>query len=236
MNLQEHYQKLWTESIGQIAEGAVNLDKQIDNPRDNRFGITLLARPDHKTLGLIQEFCRELKIIEPDQYYYPNADIHLTILSIISCYEGFDLNNIDVNKYIDRIAAACAELESFKINYHGITVTPSAVLIQGFPEGDTLEKLRDNVRRSFKDSNLEQSIDARYKLETAHVTVTRFKNPLENPASFVQKLNEYRDFSFGCSQVDNVELVFNDWYQRSSLVKELGVLSWVPNINRFDTQ
>ncbi|MGE0079459.1 MAG: hypothetical protein AB7S48_16480 [Bacteroidales bacterium] len=34
-------------------------------------------------------------------------------------------------------------------------------------------------------------------------------------------VEKYRDYYFGISTVDSLELAFNDWYQRKECVKEL---------------
>lgn len=88
MNLAEHYNKLYRDSIAKIANGNYEIDRLIDSETDNRFGITLVIRPDAATKDKIQAFLTEAKAIEPDQYYYQNADLHITLMSIISCYDG----------------------------------------------------------------------------------------------------------------------------------------------------
>ena len=99
MNLAEHYDKLYTESAAKITAGNYEIDHFIDDEKDQRFGITLVIRPDQNTKMNIQRFLTEVKAIEPDQYYYQDSDIHITVMSIISCYAGFDLSQIDIQDY-----------------------------------------------------------------------------------------------------------------------------------------
>lgn len=221
MNLDQRYEKLWKDSITSVYSGSIQMDEKIFSPEDTRFGITLLSRPEKKTLDLIEQFCKELRSIDPKQYYYPRSDVHLTISSIISCYEGFDLNKIDVTKYIKIIEKVGSNTPKIEIEYRGITLSPSAILLRGFPVANSLERLRNQLRKAFLDSKLEQSIDLRYKLVTAHITTVRFANPLFDPEAYLLTLHKFKEFNFGRSSIETLELVYNDWYQKASKVKLL---------------
>lgn len=216
MNLAEHYHKLYAESIAEISAGNYETDHLIDSDTDQRFGITLVIRPDAATKGKIQQFLTEAKAIEPDQYYYQNADIHITLMSIISCYEGFDLKHIHVEDYIQLIQQVLARHKRFKIQFKGLTASASCILIQGF-----LTDILNEIRAGFKNSDLQQSIDKRYAIQTAHATVIRFRSELIHINALLSLIEKYRDFDFGAFEVKQVELVYNDWYQREKYVKKL---------------
>jgi 2'-5' RNA ligase len=220
MNLAEHYNKLYADSIAKIANGEYEIDHLIDSDTDHRFGITLVIRPDAATNNNIQQFLSEAKAMEPDQYYYHNSDIHITLMSIISCYDGFDLKNIQIGDYIQLIQQILSKHKGFKIQFKGLTASPSCILIQGFLT-DTLNEIRDDLRAGFKNSDLQQSIDKRYAIQTAHSTVIRFRSQLEDKDELVQLIEKYRNFDFGTFQVKQIELVYNDWYQREKFVKKL---------------
>ncbi|MFG4005234.1 mutarotase [Flavobacterium aquidurense] len=214
MNLTEHYNQLYIKSSEVILEGNYKLDTQINNASDSRFGITLLIRPNEKIKANIQLFLDELKAIEPHQYYYPDPDIHITVMSIISCYEGFTLDKINIPEYIDVIQQSLVHLDQITIEFRGVTASPSAFMIQGFPTDESLHNFRDKLRENFKKSTLEQSIDSRYTIATAHTTVMRFQEKLVNPKELIATAAQFRDYDFGEFQVENLELVYNDWYQR----------------------
>ena len=86
---------------------------------------------------------------------------------------------------------------------------------------DTLHDMRNQLRINFKNSGLQQTIDARYSIRTAHATVVRFRKRFTRKDDFIEVLENYRNFAFGQFTVDTVELVYNDWYQRSKNVKTL---------------
>ena len=216
MNLQEHYNQLYQKSSKAISEGNYSIDNQINDASDSRFGITLLIRPDDEIKAKIQLFLKELKDVSSTQYYYPDTDIHITVLSIISCYEGFTLDKIRIEEYIEIIQKSLIDVDKIRIDFKGVTASPSAIMIQGFPTDESLNNLRDKLRENFKKSTLQQSIDNRYIIAAAHSTVVRFQEKLENPKELMVVTEKFRDFDFGEFTVDKLELVYNDWYQRKS--------------------
>lgn len=214
MNLTEHYNQLYKKSSKAILTEQYKLDPQINNPSDSRFGLTLLIRPSETIKANIQLFLEEIKAIEPNQYYYPDSDIHITVMGIISCYEGFTLDQINIPEYIDLIEQSLVELDQIEIEFRGLTASPSAIMIQGFPTDESLNIFRNKLRESFKNSTLEQSIDSRYTIAAAHSTVMRFQEKLENTKQLIQVAEKFRDYNFGKFQVKKLKLVYNDWYQR----------------------
>jgi 2'-5' RNA ligase len=55
-------------------------------------------------------------------------------------------------------------------------------------------------------------VDGRYRLETAHVTVARFRSRLRDGARLAAMLERARLRPFGATHVRNLSLVENDWY------------------------
>jgi len=221
MNLKEHYDTLYTKSIKRIETDDYDIDVLIDSFSDNRFGITLLIRPSLEVKNDIQKFLGELKAIDPNQYYYENSDIHITVMSIISCYNGFKLESIEIPKYIELIKESLANISNIEIEFKGITASPSCLMIQGFMNTNSLNELRNTLRDKFKNSTLEQSIDKRYAIQTAHATVVRFKEKLNQKSKFLEVLEKYRTHKFGTFDVKTIELVYNDWYQKAKFVEKL---------------
>lgn len=107
------YDQLWENTLAHIQSEGFDHDPLIDSPLDNRFGITLLIRPSEEVNDAIQHFLSSVKAIEPDHYFYPNPDIHVTVMPIISCYEGFELAQINPKEYIDLLKGSLQGLSSF---------------------------------------------------------------------------------------------------------------------------
>lgn len=220
-NLHKLYNDLYNQSCLKILNDNYSIDLNIDNPADKRFGMTLVIKPEIETKNKIQDFLNELKEIESEQYYYSNPDLHITALSIISCYEGFDLTNIMVDEYSEIITKSLQSVNEFEIEFKGVTASESAIMIQGFPKTETLNEIRENLRANFGKSSLQKSIDRRYPLTAAHITVLRFREKLNDVSQFINCIEKYRDYDFGTSKINKLDLVYNDWYQREEIVKKL---------------
>lgn len=223
MNLYQHYDSLWNSTKSKFEVGEFGIDSQLFDENDRRYGVTLLIRPSQSVKNSISAFLEDIKAIEPNLYLYPQSDMHLTVLSIISCYDGFNLDQIDVGAHRDCIQASLAGIKPFSIHMKGITAASSAIMIQGFPKNDELNLIRESLREHYKNSNLQSRMDVRYAITTSHSTVIRFPEKPENSGRLLQVLEKYRDFDFGSFEVNVLEFVYNDWYQRAELVQELGL-------------
>ena len=221
MTLENHYKKLYHESINKISSDNYHIDTLIDSKNDRRFGLTLIIRPSNEIKRKIQDFLKNFKEIEPNQYYYPNSDIHITVMSIISCYNDFDMSKIDVQKYIDLTEKCILKGIDLNITFKGITASPSGVMVQGFMNNNVLNDIRDRLRKEFKNSNLEQSLYKRYLIQTAHSTIIRFRKELSQKEKFLELLDNSINYDFGTFKVNKFELVYNDWYQREQYVKKI---------------
>ena len=221
MTLENHYKKLYHDSIDKISSDNYHIDTLIDSKNDRRFGLTLIIRPSNEIKKKIQNFLKNIKEIEPNQYYYPNSDIHITVMSIISCYSDFDMSKIDVQKYIDLTEKCLLKGIDLNITFKGITASPSGVMVQGFMNNNELNDIRDRLRKEFKNSNVEQSLDKRYLIQTAHSTIIRFRKELSHKEKFLELLDNSINYDFGTFKVNKFELVYNDWYQREQYVKKI---------------
>lgn len=210
---------MWASSLEKFRKQKFETDVLINYAEDNRYGMTLLARPSVAVKERIEHFLNKVRKYEPNQYFYPQSDIHLTILSIISCSSGFSLGQIKKGSYIEIIGEVLESMKPFGVYFKGITASPSCIMIQGFPENNELEKLRNKLRHVFKNSVLQHSVDKRYNLKTAHLTVIRFSKPLQQPEPFISALNRYRDYEFGHCLINELELVGNNWYQQKEKVQ-----------------
>ncbi len=221
MNLKQHYDTLFSNALKAFEMDRYDIDPLIESENDRRFGLTLLLRPAENVRNEIQQLLRDLRAVEPEQYFYPESDLHVTVMSIVSCYDGFTLDQISVEEYITVITRSLMDIKRFDIEFQGLTASPSCVMLAGFPKTEALNEIRENLRKAFKGSHLQQSIDARYSIQTAHSTVFRLKQRLENKIGLLDLLQKYQHRCFGVSTVDTIEFVYNDWYQRNENVKLL---------------
>ncbi|GAA4051152.1 hypothetical protein GCM10022409_42400 [Hymenobacter glaciei] len=215
-NLQAHYNAMREAAIQRLAQGDAELDPLIDYEANLRMGITLLTRPAASITAAIEAMLADFRLTEPEQYYYPASDIHLTILSIISCYSGFKLTDISSVEYVEALRNILHNVRPFTITFTGLTASPGGIMVQGFAADNALNGLRDELRLFFRASGFQQSIDQRYSIQTAHTTVLRFRSKLRNGPALLKKLEQYQYHPFGSFEVNVLELVYNDWYQRAA--------------------
>lgn len=211
------YQQLWDQSVEKFRREQYELDPLINDRSDTRRGLTLIARFDPKTVEVINNFLYEARRIDPGQYYYPASDLHLTVLSVISCTANFSLKDVKLADYKAVINQSLAGVGPLKLAFKGITASPSCILLQGIPQDNQLNNMRARLRAGFKNSNLQHSIDSRYAIKTAHSSIIRFQAQVKNSERFINLLEKYRDFDFGTLEINELEFVFNDWYQKQEM-------------------
>ncbi|EON74977.1 hypothetical protein ADIS_4466 [Lunatimonas lonarensis] len=229
MDLEAHYGFLDIQARNQVLEEGFGFDRLIDDPGDSRRGLTLLLRPGQELAESFGRFTDAVKQVVPGHHLYGPLDFHVTVIPIISCYSGFSLEGVSIGEYLPLIDASIQGIGRISIRFRGVFMSPSCLMIKGYPEDGELEKLRESLRRSFAGSSLEQSLDKRYKLVTAHSTVVRFKHAVENQEAVLEVLDRFSGYEFGVQAFHEVEFVFNDWYQRAGLVKLLASFPLLAN-------
>lgn len=223
--IQSIYDDMWQRFELALKRNEYELDPYLsDLENDTRRGITALAylnQGNCSTVNEIIRFQKEVRELEPEQYYHPSNELHLTILSVISCLPEFALTEIDVNSYIDVFRSALKNAGKIEIRYHGVSASPNCIVIQGFPTSDTLERLRNELRTQLTEAGVRVTFDSRYKLVTAHSSIIRFKAPLNNSQQLLALCQRYRNHDFGRVVLEDFELVFNNWYQNLDVTMSL---------------
>ncbi len=221
MSLKRHYHKMFESSADAIAAGSHKIDTLIYDPADTRRGITLLSRPSEEIKHNLLQVTNAFRMIEPSQYFHPASDLHITILSLVSCFETFNLSTVNISSYIEILKPIFLRTQPLKIEIRGITSSPEAIVACGYFERNSLNELRDEIRESINQSGLYHRMDTRYPIRTAHITLMRFARKMEHGKESLELLEKYRDTPFGSYTINEAELVYNDWYQRKSQVKSL---------------
>lgn len=219
-----HYNTMWNSAFAAVAGGAVDHDPHLAAGPDRRRGLTLIARSDAALRARFAAMLDRLTNAEPQQYRYPVADMHVTILPLFTATEHPAGELARLDDYRAAVRAALEGTEAFDIDFGGITLSRSAVMARGFPCGPALDTLRDRLRSQLRERGLDGSLDQRYLLVTAHVSLFRFSAPLRDAARFAALLEELRDTPFGTMHVEQVELVINDWYMSSNSLELVEVV------------
>ena len=220
--LQERYAGLWNGTINEVREGRVTIDPLLASREpDRRRCITVLARPSAAIQKSVSGFLNELRAIDPDQYYYDPAELHVTVLSLFTATLEHERYLARYAEYLAAVKSVLTNAPSFLIEFMGVTLTREAIMTQGFPETTALNDLRETLRNELRARHLTEGLDSRYILQTAHMTVVRFRAPLRESAGFAGVLERYRNHTFGQIQVQELNLVRNDWYMARMSVELL---------------
>ena len=210
--LRDRYELLWANSVERIRLGNVEIDPILARKEaDFRRGMTLVIRPSERVRLRVDEFLDELRVLEPDQYYYHPSELHVTFLSLFTATVEHEAFFERTGDYEAAVTSGASRLNPFSMFFHGITASPGAIMVQGFTDAGRLNAGRDGLRQELRSRGFNRGLDERYRLETAHMTVARFRQPLRNARSFAEALDQARTFDFGTSEVDSLELVRNDW-------------------------
>jgi len=208
--------------MSSFESGTPQVDPHLTNPeKDLRRGVTLAFRPSPVVIENICPFLNQLVSIAPEQYFYRSEQLHVTVLSIIS---GTELWRKEI-----RCLAACRAIineilprqRPFKICFRGVTASPNAVMIQGFPAGDGLNKLRDELRHAFAQKGLGDLLDRRYKITSAHMTIMRFSRQETDWQQLAALLTENSVRDFGEMEANRMQLIWGDWYASTKTVRIL---------------
>jgi 2'-5' RNA ligase len=212
-----HYDRLWEEAAPLVRTGGAAIDPWLSRPaEDARRGITLLVRPAATVTSSLSALVEQLRSLEPEQRYQPAPDLHHTVLSLFTATADYAPYMAHLPAHRDAVAEVAADTPPFIIDTCGLTLTPGAVLVQGFPRDGTLATLRDKLRAALAARGLGDALDQRYRLVTAHMTLVRFASPLRDPERFVAALAAARRTDFGSTMVQQLELVFGDWFHTAA--------------------
>ena len=218
----EIYEQLWRKTGPLLKSGKLRIDPFLRNKTaDNRRGVTLVARPNIVVQQKVESLLSEAAGICPGQHFYKPAELHVTVMAIIPGSESW-------KEEIERLRACRAALDdvlknaqTFRVNFRGVTVSPDAVMIQGFPEDDSILELRNRLRDTFQRSGLGGNLDRRYKTTTAHLTVMRFSEPGSDWKQLFDFLQAHRETGFGQTQFQSLQLIFSNWYASADIVQVL---------------
>ena len=131
---QRIYDQLWSKTSAALKSGGLRVDPLLRGETgDPRRGATLVARPNADVRKRVETFLREAAAICPGQHFYQPAELHVTVLAVIPGSESWreEIHRLPVCRVVlDEVLKNC---RAFSLKFSGVTVSPEAVLVQGFP-------------------------------------------------------------------------------------------------------
>jgi len=202
--------------------GKPQLDYHLLNKaNDLRRGVSLSFWLPASIQARIKNFLDQLAADFPGQYFYQPEELHVTVVTLVSATEHWQQEFGDVGSFRAILGEVLARHPPFQVEFRGVTAAPNAVLIQGFPIGNTLENIRADLRRTFVERGFPNRLDRRYPNSAAHVTAMRFCKPDSDWKRLAAVLKASRQIHFGTMQVEELQLLLSDWYASANRVRLL---------------
>lgn len=195
-----------------ISGGSEEIDGHLHQLQaDSRRGLTLLGHLPAHVCRNIEFALQELKQVEPQQYYYPANDMHITVMDILACRPQFELSDGEFNRYRDEVARVAKTVPAIHWRMRGLMVSPGAVMVKE-DYGPELEELRQKLRQTLPEVGLR--LAERYPTFSGHVTVARFSSQLTARERFLDIIRQDDQLNFGEFTMHSLDLVVHDWYNQ----------------------
>jgi 2'-5' RNA ligase len=201
---------------------------------DQRYGVNLIVRPPPPVVGYIQVVQEQLRAREPDQYYYPAADLHLTLVEICSSRP-----QPEVELLAEVVAQALPDM--LRTAPQALLVRPllgydrRACVLHLLPADHSLQTLRQHLVNQLAAHAI--TVTPRYAPQSAHVTLMRYVRPLHtDPAAWVETLRYAAPDSSLEWHVDALWLTWGaTWYGMQSRTQMRGPYQLQPPRERPST-
>ena len=129
--LDNHYDSILAANREKILTGGAG-DVFLENAlADNRMSLVVLIRISLDTAEKIKSCIDDLKGIEPNLYYYPAEDFHITVMDVLKGEEGRRIPP-NITEYIRCIEECSKGISPFKIEFDGLTASDNAIMVRGY--------------------------------------------------------------------------------------------------------
>jgi hypothetical protein len=187
---------------------------------DVRCGVNLICRPPKEVVALILESQKKLRQLEPDQYYYPVPDLHLTLLEVAHDLEFKDSSLIG-ELMASRPDVWLDGLRAFTLRSPRMDFDERSCVLR-FETDQQLASLR--ALGANRVSSLGVLIKPRYDSTSAHVTLMRYVRPVAtNPQRWSELLCDLCRTTALTWSVTELWLTWGaTWFGMRSRVQERG--------------
>jgi hypothetical protein len=210
------YSSINSESHDKFNSGRYDVDPFLNAPEtDQRLGITLLIPLSGALTHNFIALENDIHAIEPDQYFYPESDLHVTVLDLISARDDFKQSCADIGKFIRLIQKAVTGITPFRISFKGVILSGNGILVKGYYVRG-LQDIRGRMREMAIANNID--FQERYQSISAHATIVRFKSTIKNWLRLRAFMKRERRCALGVMTVKELHLVIHDWYNRKKEV------------------
>ncbi|SRR5258708_75053 len=186
MNIENH--ELWQVYSSWYENNKVAIKagnwKLVDLDKDSERGLNLLTFLDQDVNSKINKLImpRLSGIIGEGGWLIPDIGRHVTVLDIIPHNAGKSESEIKSEslKYANILDKVINSRKfDIKIVFSGVFASPDGITLQGFPVAEDLQVLRNQLRQEFSESGLLNLEENKYIINTAHVALVKFVQPVD---------------------------------------------------------
>jgi 2'-5' RNA ligase len=189
--------------------------------RDLRYGLNIICRPTEELRKAVVEIQEQMRRAEPDQYCYPEADLHLTLLEICHSCSREELSVI-VNKVGGVIPLLFRSVDSIHLDSPEVIYDAHACALAFLPSDNNLQRCRAALVEILDNSGI--PLRSRYLANSAHVTLMRYVAPLRS--SRKDWVNILSNVMFNRNLVWDIREAWitwgTNWYGMQSCISERG--------------
>lgn len=217
------YRKMWQRNKADLAAGRVKVDPLLIDPSsDARHGLNLVARFSPRSLAVIEDkIMAPLRKAAPGQYFHPQADMHLTIMTFITGNTAFQ-EEAAFGSFAEKAAGLFEGRREIPLRFFGVSATTDAVLLTGYFIDTALDDFRKEVGQLWAKEGLAERFQGLryYPYQTVHSSVMRFVTPPDG-RQLVKTLEALKRVDLGVLTLERVEFTISNWYMKRNLIKIL---------------
>ncbi|MBA3947738.1 MAG: hypothetical protein H0X37_24685 [Herpetosiphonaceae bacterium] len=145
---------------------------------DQRGGVNIVSHPPAIVSHQIMLLQQHLRTYEPYQYYYPVADLHLTVIEICSSQPLSDVTS-RAARVVDRLPQAMQGASLAALSTPVVGYDARGCALNFIPTDQALASIRAQLVERLAVHGIAPA--PRYPPQSAHVTFMRYVEPLRTP-------------------------------------------------------
>jgi hypothetical protein len=203
------YKKMWSQFQAETSENKQSVDLP---PKlgDSRWGASLILRLYQEKSQLIEQLQQTtnelIPLVGDRQLFYEPDTFHTTIRSL-EPFREFTADDERIDTYQEILGEFSNEFGSIVIDYMGLTISGATIMVQGWPENDSLQSLRGQLAIKLRDRNLHIGPEEHELRTTAHTSLVVFTEKIKNVPRLLQYIGANRMTKYGRLQTNKIELV-----------------------------
>ncbi|MFA7245287.1 MAG: hypothetical protein WC070_03875 [Candidatus Magasanikbacteria bacterium] len=194
------------ETFANVSNGPSFVEMQQDYENDDKICLTsIVFTPDEISKEIISKVINRLKPFAPEDYFYNENTLHLTIKNIKTISKPPLFTAEDVLKVDELFKRVISNFDSFEFELEDLLLFPTSVCIMAY-SNDTLQKLVFSLDKGLKEIGIPDN--KKYLSDSifwGNITICRFtKQPSKE---FIEEIKKFRNIKIGKLKVKEINLV-----------------------------